>query len=69
MTDKEWETLLESTNVELVDFVKKEENKIILQVLKNIIDKDKTRTPDDCCMWTLSMEVDRSSKTIRSRRH
>ena len=47
MTDKEWETLLERTNVELVDFVKKEKNKIILQVLKNIIDKDKTRTPDE----------------------
>ena len=47
MTDKEWETLLERTNVELADFVKKEENKIILQVLKNIIDKDKTRTPDE----------------------
>ena len=47
MTDKEWETLLERTNVELADFVKKGENKIILQVLKNIIDKDKTRTPDE----------------------
>ena len=47
MTDKEWETLLESTNVELADFVKKEENKIILQVLKNIFNKDKTRTPDE----------------------
>ena len=47
MTDKEWETLLEKTNVELVDFVKKEENKIILQVIKNIIDKDKTKTPDE----------------------
>jgi phosphomevalonate kinase len=47
MTDKEWETLLESTNVKLVDFVKKEENKIILQVIKNIIDKDKTRTLDE----------------------
>ena len=47
MTDKEWETLLESTNVKLVDFVKKEENKIILQVIKNIIDKDKTKTLDE----------------------
>ena len=47
MTDKEWETLLEKTNVELVDFVKKEENKIILQVLRDIIDKDKTRTLDE----------------------
>jgi hypothetical protein len=47
MTDKEWETLIESTNVKLVDFVKKEENKIILQVIKNIIDKDKTKTPDE----------------------
>jgi len=47
MTDKEWETLLERTNAELVDFVKKEENKIILEVVKNIIDKDKTRTPNE----------------------
>jgi hypothetical protein len=47
MTDKEWETLLERTNVKLVDFVKKEENKIILQVIKNIIDKDKTKTLDE----------------------
>ena len=47
MTDKEWETLLERTNVELVDFVKKEENKIILQVLRDIFNKDKTRTPDE----------------------
>jgi len=47
MTDKEWETLLERTNVELVDIVKKEKNKIILQVLRDIIDKDKTRTPDE----------------------
>ena len=40
MTDKEWETLLERTNVELVDFVKKEENKIILQVLRDIFNKE-----------------------------
>jgi len=47
MTDKEWETLLERTNVELADFVKKEENKIILQVLRDIFNKDKTKTPDE----------------------
>ena len=46
-TDKEWETLLERTNVELADFVKKEENKIILQVLRDIFNKDKTKTPDE----------------------
>jgi len=47
MTDKEWEILLESTNAKLVDFVKKEESKIILQVIKNIIDKDKTKTLEE----------------------
>ena len=47
MTDKEWETLLESTNRKLADFVKKEENKIILQVLRDIFNKDKMRTPDE----------------------
>ena len=58
MTDKEWETLLERTNVELVDFVKKEKNKIILQVIKNIIDKDKTRTPDELAQDPTNPPVD-----------
>tara|TARA_R110000868_G_scaffold29897_10_gene111278 strand:+ start:2705 stop:2887 length:183 start_codon:yes stop_codon:yes gene_type:complete len=58
MTDKEWETLLERMNVELVDFVKKEENKIILQVIKNIIDKDKTRTLDELAQEHSNPPVD-----------
>jgi len=58
MTDKEWETLLERTNAELVDFVKKEENKIILEVVKNIIDKDKTRTPNELAQGHTNPPVD-----------
>ena len=47
MTDKEWETLLERTNVELVDFVKKEENKMKIWHISDTHDyHDLLKIPD-----------------------